>query len=466
MLIGTLLILMLLLSSLFFLSSYQDATNHPALKVSILVDRNFTLNSSFQQMVVIHPVLYSHYESATLGNIRFCLADGNFLPAWIESITPNSSTPNESSAAVIWVRIPSGTVVNSNFHFYLVFEPKSVGFSKPYWGEAPQYSSPYGKNDNGANVFDFYSNFQGSSINSSVWNINSRTFVFDNGLFAQSPQGYWTSISSVDLFQPSMEVLDFYGGFTTLTNSSYPNEYVGWGGNGPVDYSTFPIHAITASMSNYSIQNVNRGAVWQAGMESFGTLPGKTNIWSIWLSNNSTMASVNYGTAVSDNVNFNPSPRERIMIASITNTSSIVVHWIRIRTIPPPFVLSSVILSTGVPPVVTFNSNSLSYRYFALEDLLLLFSYAAYRFSVEPNERRTVIKIAKKTLLSIITVTTAIKTESNSGEELFVLVFLISLVIVTAFEFFNLKQIASDFMIFSFLLVITWIFVSARWKGK
>ena len=116
--------------------------------------------------------------------------------------------------------------------------------------------------------------------------------------------------------------------------------------------------------------------------------------------------------------------------------------------------------------MVTFNSNSLSYRYFALEDLLLLFSYAAYRFSVEPNERRTVIKIAKKTLLSIITVTTAIKTESNSGEELFVLVFLISLVIVTAFEFFNLKQIASDFMIFSFLLVITWIFVSARWKGK
>jgi hypothetical protein len=76
-----------------------------------------------------------------------------------------------SSYAIWWLKvesIPSG----SSITVYMGFAPTSTNlFNTVNDGEAPQLSSTYAEYDDGYNIFPFYSNFHGTSLNTSKFSI-------------------------------------------------------------------------------------------------------------------------------------------------------------------------------------------------------------------------------------------------------------------------------------------------------
>jgi trimeric autotransporter adhesin len=141
--------------------------------------------STFQEKVTFNPSTYSSYEASNLGNIRFCLDAFCFKPlfAWLESCTPSCITTATSASA--WVKLTSAIAASGGtLVIYMVFQTTSTTFDDNYWGEAPTLSGTYGQYDNGANVFTFYDNFAGTTLNSAKWTIinSSADITVNNGL--------------------------------------------------------------------------------------------------------------------------------------------------------------------------------------------------------------------------------------------------------------------------------------------
>ena len=102
-------------------------------------------------------------------NLEFCLDVNCNTPlyAWIESYNTNLST------VYIWVNLPVSIPANSSITIYM-FVRNSIQY--PYTGIAPQLTPTYGQYDNGENVFLFYDNFAGTSLNTNKWN-----YGYDSG---------------------------------------------------------------------------------------------------------------------------------------------------------------------------------------------------------------------------------------------------------------------------------------------
>lgn len=130
--------------------------------ISVTNNQPIPTQTPFQQSITINPSLYTQYESANLGNIRFFSSFSgsifsNELFAWMESFS-GSPTANLATSATIWISLPSGISSTSTITIYMVFENSSTNFDGVFWGEAPALSPSYGQYDNGANVFSVYNN--------------------------------------------------------------------------------------------------------------------------------------------------------------------------------------------------------------------------------------------------------------------------------------------------------------------
>ena len=96
--------------------------------------------------------------NGSFANFEFVYGNGTVIPAWIES--------NNSGKLTIWLKI-SSISASSSLSIYLDIFPLNNNLlnasGKNGIGEAPQLSPTYAEYDNGANVFDFYDNFAGTS---------------------------------------------------------------------------------------------------------------------------------------------------------------------------------------------------------------------------------------------------------------------------------------------------------------
>ena len=141
--------------------------------------------STFQEKITWNPSSYTSYEASNLGNIRF-YSDSAFtapLYAWLETCTPSLS--NTATSATAWIKLTSSIAGNGGTQtIYMAFLATTTNFDGSYWGAAPTLSSPYGQYDNGANVFNFYDNFAGTSLNSrwTVFGSTQGTVSVNNGV--------------------------------------------------------------------------------------------------------------------------------------------------------------------------------------------------------------------------------------------------------------------------------------------
>ena len=307
----------------------------------------------FQQMITVNALNYSNYEATNLGNIRFYLGQQE-LYSWCESNCSSSS-----SSATFWIKLPNGIPAQQSVTVNMTFEPKTVNYDGVYAGEAPQLSATYGQYDNGANVFNNYWNFAGTSLPSGWAASNSIGYLVDNGLAI----GFGSVYSTNQIFSSLNNVLELYGNYPILNSANYSGisqsnsiapQGSNTGGDAEILWMTdsgtneFYAWAADGSTTTYNIQG---------GLPSgfFPTL-NTHYIFGTYVNSTSVGESINYKTIMSAKGTFNTN--QYILLGSYTGANTlnenvlinpIEITWLRTRAYSP----------NGVMPTVSFgNSNT------------------------------------------------------------------------------------------------------------
>jgi len=176
-----------LLSGLLFLPKVQANVNAPAGVVAYyaitLTNNQVTATpTNFQQMLTVDWTVYGSNPNSTVTNVEFFTADGTILKAWCES---NASS--DSTSSIVWVNLGANTIpASGTLTIYIGFLDTGTNnmgnTGTSVWGEYPTATGTYAEYDNGANVFNNYWNFAGTSL-SSGWNTGETVgATVNNGL--------------------------------------------------------------------------------------------------------------------------------------------------------------------------------------------------------------------------------------------------------------------------------------------
>ena len=164
--------------------------------ITLSNDQSNSVPADFQQMIYFNPTSYSSNEMANLSNIEFTASapigtSGNVpLYSWIESNAFSTSTNT-----VIWVNLGSNTMGvagsgSNTLTIYMNFLNSNTPVTSGYTGYAPQlwcasgcFQTSYAQYDNGANVFNYYTNFAGTTLPSG-WTsyISDGSVIVNNGI--------------------------------------------------------------------------------------------------------------------------------------------------------------------------------------------------------------------------------------------------------------------------------------------
>ncbi len=321
-------------------------------------------SSPFQQEVVVDSANYQQYEASNLQNVEFFYPNGTIIDSWLESGNSNTAT-----SSVYWLRL-SGIPASSSITVYMGFASKSSNlFNNTNDGEAPQLSSTYAEYDDGANVFNYYENFAGTSLPSG-WTsgaVSGSTITVDNGLTISgdgSSSGSTYVATTSQVFNNN-EILEGYinqnSGATinergligiSTVNNGEPN----WDNGG----SSGDTIAGWSAGKNGVPDIIQSETVLNGAYSYLNSIPSNSNwnIYSVSLSSSSGITtSVNYGDA-SSTTSDNPSAPLYINLG-VYNTgggSSFdqQYQWIRIRAYPPDGIMPSVTFGPVQPQITVF----------------------------------------------------------------------------------------------------------------
>ena len=290
--------------------------------------------SNFQDMITVDSAAYTQYINGEWSNVEFTTgapydAGGTPIYAWIES-----NPSNTASSTVIWLNLPGGIPASSTANVYMNFMTNNVMVSgSSYTGEAPQLSPSYAEYDDGANVFNFYDNFAGTSLNSQKWNNQGVSGItVNNGLTINYPHAPYNGIISSNVYNPTTNILDVY---MTMVNSN--QEFVGWSTTANVLLSSFGIQYY------FYLGNFNNGVFSDTPLN--GCIGGGSScahlpyLFSIWSSSSSSYATSNYLSAVTLSTDFTPSTDSYIVLYG--QLTEYTVNYVRLRTVPPNEVMPS-----------------------------------------------------------------------------------------------------------------------------
>ena len=297
----------------------------------------------FQQLINLSYPSYENYINLSNGykfqNVMFFnVTSGHPIESWLENYT--------SKYALFWIKLPNGIAANTTINDIAVgFASNSTNLlNNGTVGEAPQLSSVYGEYDDGANVFDFYDNFAGTTINSEY------TQVIPSG----------TTITQSNGITISTDSSATYGGLILTKGFS----------NSPIQIFGGDVKAVSGVAAGFAIQNGNSASSggydfnYWGGSVAYGSMSGgmtgnknpdlqiSTGIMEgAWISSSSQVWYKNYvSTAGSQTAESLPS--NNILYPSIgiyysSSSTSITYQWVRTRAYPP----------NGIMPYVTFASS-------------------------------------------------------------------------------------------------------------
>jgi len=295
--------------------------------------------SPFQQLLNLN--LSSILSSSNqLLNLEFCLdAQCNTpLYAWIESYNSNLST------VYIWVNLPTSIPANSSITIYM-FVKNSIQY--PYTGIAPQLTSTYAQYDNGENVFTFYDNFAGTSLNTNKWAsyTSSTTITVNNGLTIQSSASLaYGGIITLSGF-PTNTIFDAYLSSFTVISSTYNSA-----------------HGIGVQIGNSDTSNGYQYTSWNnknpnGGTISYGPLSSSTPaitagpnfptsnsvISGYWLTTGNETFGVNYSFVSATDTSVTNTGNNYYLIGAYYGAQSAISvwYWARVRALPPNNVMPS-----------------------------------------------------------------------------------------------------------------------------
>ena len=327
--------------------------------------------SPFQQMInfTSSDPGFSSIATGNFGqNVEFFYYNGTVIPSWLENYTSNY--------AIWWLKI-AAIPAGSSETVYVGFAPTSTNlFNTVNDGEAPQLSSTYAEYDDGANVFNFYDNFKGTSLNTSKWTSGTSsggTITVNNGITltysSSSVGGAW--IVGNQYFSQSSNVV-FEALFNMYGTSNF-NDIRGrmyWWEQGQTsiaDNNAYSIYHILSSQDYGYFTDSAIGANIANIMLPYGTLlgtlptPSSSSDYNVLTQQILTSVSFifntvnypSYSLIASKTVTGSTTDSFSPLIqasddGSSGNTVTFNVQWVRVRAYPP----------NGVMPSVTFGSIS------------------------------------------------------------------------------------------------------------
>ncbi len=301
----------------------------------------------FQQMINITESSFSSYltYNSNFANFEYFYANGNIIPAWIES--------NNTGKLVTWLKLSQSIAANSNTVIYLGFAGSNNLLSSSGTtgiGEAPQLSSTYAEYDDGASVFSNYWNFAGTSLPSSLTTYgqsgattvnNELTLTWsssDSGLYITSgisaPQIVEVlSLSSYSTTYPTMII-----GESTSTNTFIQP---GW---------LYPSYDIDYYGGYWRPEYVSSSTTRNAVSQIVGSVKKNTVYSFVWVSTGNEIGYQNYSNFVSSSniINTWVSTLYPYIGIDDSGSGSFSIQWARVRAYPP----------NGAMPSVTFGSVS------------------------------------------------------------------------------------------------------------
>ncbi len=287
-------------------------------------------SAPFQQEANISLSAFSSYEASNLQNVEFLYPNGTVIPSWLESYS--------SSYGLWWLKIGGGIPANSAVDIQIAFSlpTSTVLFNNFNDGEAPTLSSSYGEYDDGANVFNFYDNFAGTSLNTSKWSTSSISYTVNNGITLDVPSSGFGSLNSVPTFSAG-SVFDFYGeptnnngvggGFDFGVGDCVNCDPVGdsWMVGAPAGDSGYYLYL---DSNNTFINYVRSYGVWTVGLEFSGT----TSFSEYDYSDEYTVT----------NSSFSPSPSSYLILIHSADSGNTFLQWFDERSAPPNGVMPSI----------------------------------------------------------------------------------------------------------------------------
>jgi hypothetical protein len=307
----------------------------------------------FQEKITWNPSSYTSYEASNLGNIRF-YNDSAFttpLYAWLESSTPSLS--NTATSATAWIKLTTQIAGNGGTQtIYMAFLSTTTSFDGSYWGAAPNLSSPYGQYDNGANVFSFYDNFAGTSLNSrwTIFGSSRGTVSVNNGVTLTSSSSTYSIGIFASYTPPTTGIVTetyfnaatisagyrvFDGNSMTSASTAEQNGYIGIlqaGGLGTLRLSKM----VSGTQTNlvFTTDALTAGNNYTSSL--------------LWQSSTLTMADLTNGhSASTTDTTYSLSTMTQVALAiGATSGTKYVTYWFRVRQSPP----------SGVMPSASFGS--------------------------------------------------------------------------------------------------------------
>jgi YVTN family beta-propeller protein len=363
-------------STVELVSTGSNSSESCIASVPVLIsnEQNISTPDPFQQMLSIDSENYSQFINSNWSNVEFSTGtgcSGTTLQAWVEDNASSSSIQT-----IVWVDLESSVGAQSNTTIFMDFMSIPILSSSGPTGEAPQLSAIYGEYDNGALVFPFYDNFNGTSL-SDKWQqggntaqsvgyigsvVNDTPAKVDDGMVVhyngtEFGGGQWDWVQSIQTFNPQTTVLDAYAYFNGLTNAA-TNQQIGW--SAPGQNSTFE-YAVSDGNLEYNGSNpVKNHYILLASPGTHTTLlNGVTNgyqVFSVWSDSvGRAYGLTNYvGLAVADGDW--PSTSALIHFSEINGCPySIYVQWTRVRALPPNGIMPSVSYGQiqNLPKIIT-----------------------------------------------------------------------------------------------------------------
>jgi len=301
-------------------------------KLVITNTQSIATPSPFQQELILNYSMFpTNLIRSDWGNVNFQDGKGNYYPSWLESIS--------GSTATIWVKLPNGIPANSSVTIYMVIIDPSQTYDGVNWGAYPLLTSTYGQYDNGANVFNFYDNFAGSTLSSKWIEVTappSGVITVNNGVSVINTANTIYYVSSQSFTAPYIidqaGILGVWGDGgpwfnLESTTSSVPTGYL-WATRGP---NNNPNYDQLFVFNNGSFTNIANASSASGSsnftiytLEDVGGSSGTINTYvnySSWLSGSSTTYS--HSGYFSPFRHFN------------NNTPASIIYWVRVRTYPP-----------------------------------------------------------------------------------------------------------------------------------
>ncbi len=314
-------------------TSSPSITNY----VPLTITSSTATPSPFQQMIIVNMNTYSSYASSNLENIEFTYPNGTIIPSWRENGTSNAQT------VVYWLKLGSFTSLTVHMDFF----PTGDNVLNPVnTGEAPQLSGTYAQYDNGVNVFNYYTNFAGTSLPSGWTETHyqsGNSYTVSNGIMISAQSSTSMALQNNNSYNPQTDILETFG---YAENQGFG----GWGytleGGYPSATSGSIVILVDTPIGGYYLVRASGNTETSMGV-AIGTTP---YVFSVWETTSEMYGQIDYQHQTTTSIGFvsETSLYPGIALAQRSGTDYLFSQWMRTRAYPP----------NGVMPSIAFGSVS------------------------------------------------------------------------------------------------------------